>query len=320
MVLNDISVKRYLLKLGIACREVRDIDLRKKLPLTYASACTAKLVEIQDRKYILAILVRREIEPDAVSALYYLIKDSFGVEVIVGLDSSDFQFCRFLQEKSVNYVVPGRQVHIQPRIVLASDRAYSNRPVSSLRLRLSSRAQQVLLLHFNHNRGSLNLPYQTISEFLELSPAEISLAATELRRQGLCEISRQGVRASVEFRFEGIELWRRAQPLMFNPCRRVVRSKFVPPNAIESGLTALAKKSDIVYREPHCYALYDTDENRIPAEEITSFMGARIEYWRYDPRRFSKEGGGRRCVFALSCAARFCGCPCEEGDHGNGGR
>lgn len=195
-----------------------------------------------------------------------------------------------LLQRGIPFIVPHRQVFLPGRMVSLKERQGEVRPKD--RKTLSAPAQAIVLFHLQKGKESLLL--SEWARLLGYSRMTATRAGQEIVDLGLAERKEQGRTVRLEFGTDQRRLWGQVEPLMTNPvARRVdVRLRGGRPNgAVEAGLSALARYSDLAAGRQLVLAM--TPAKFKATEETPTFADTDttiIEQWRYDPAVLSEDG------------------------------
>ena len=281
MAVTKKRVENYLSRLGVGSVSIDVADTGRQVPLHLQTVGSVLPVEMQGERYLLVFPRLRYEEPGDLIALGEEFESAYGLKAVFCIDSNNRDYCRYLQKHGVDYVVPGRQVFLPPRMVFESDRAYSEIDSSFLGKRISPNAQLLLIWYLANKGLPPRVPFVQVMDALQMPNAYLSKAAKELELRQLATVAYEGRQGFVEFDENRRTLWRMAEPGMTNPCRKTARGKEVPQGALLAGMSALAQMGELSYDGPvvcACSAKTICRRQLGPAYE-----GVVIQCWRYDP-------------------------------------
>lgn len=195
-----------------------------------------------------------------------------------------------LLQRGIPFIVPHRQVFLPGRMVSLKERQGEVRPKD--RKTLSAPAQAIVLFHLQKGKETLLL--SEWARLLGYSRMTATRAGQEIVDLGLAERKEQGRTVRLEFGMDQRRLWGQVEPLMTNPVSRRVHVRLRggrPNGAVEAGLSALARYSDLAAGRQLVLAM--TPAKFKATEETPTFADTDttiIEQWRYDPAVLSEDG------------------------------
>lgn len=115
---------------------------------------------------------------------------------------------------------------------------------------------QLLVLAVLNKRLPMPLTYQAACGFLPYSRATVHAAFAQLQAVDLC-VQTRGRSVQMDFPVKGRQLWKRALPLMQNPCRRTIVVPALPHDApvVIAGESALARHTMLAAPRSATYAM-----------------------------------------------------------------
>lgn len=203
-----------------------------------------------------------------------------------------------LVQKQVPFVVPRSQVYLPGSFVALKEQQASAGP----RLEgeaLSAPAQLAILFHIQKPQAKDPLPLYEWARLLGYSRMTMSRACDELADAGLAAKVGRGRLVVIEFEASRRELWDKAAPMMVSPVLRRVHAQLPgnrPESALDAGLTALAKFSDLAPGKEQVLAMtpgtFKAAKSRHLLEPVPfpEPNAAEVELWRYEPALLSKDG------------------------------
>ncbi len=128
----------------------------------------------------------------------------------------------------------------------------------------------------------------TIAEVMKLtgySFAAVVHAFQEIEHFGAGERMREANGRTVSLRLEpAYEIWSRCRDRFFNPCKRTVGVVAPPVGAVEAGVDALARISDLNEEMPTVFAMALKDFRKTSAEELSAALApCKLQLWHYRP-------------------------------------
>lgn len=213
---------------------------------------------------------------------------------ILALDALDASERRLLIANKVSFVVADRQIYLPTMGSYFTE----NRLNSYKNSEQLSPASQFLILYHLQKRKLSGLSYKDIAECLNYPPKTITLAVTELKQAGICEIVPLGGRnKGLEFKMEGRDLWNSTLPLLSSPIMKVgyiAHDAFDTNEQILTYDDALSHYTDMGHMPQHCYAIERrTAFGKDLSERVSSHNlpdSYRIEFWKYNPAKLAIDG------------------------------
>lgn len=203
-----------------------------------------------------------------------------------------------LVQKRVPFIVPGRQIFLPTHYVDLKERGTGSalpRPSD----RVSVPGQVLLLFHLLKGSEPSERPLSEWAAVLKYSRMTLTRAAQELANAGLASRTERGKMVLLRFAPERRQLWERAVPLLSDPVARrthVLLKGAPPSDALEAGLTALARYSDLAEGSQRILAM---SRRALEAAEQRGLMEVvhdaetgttAVEQWRYEPRLLAENG------------------------------
>ena len=235
-----------------------------------------------------------DMEPPSVADLksvHQLLSKQFKCPVVFVYPAMDaYRRNRFVQ-LGLPFIVPGLQLFIPPFISLCEQFQRTTKP-----LKLSTAAQATVLFQLYRPPADGSL-LNRWAEILGYSAMTMTKVRDELIAHGLCKREEGAKPRGLRFQLQKRALWEAARPFLLSPVKQTnwVRTQLRPGEFPLAGLSALSKLSLLEDDSLPTYACYLKDWKRLAviqsvfeichAEEAT----ARIECWRYDPRRLAEE-------------------------------
>jgi DNA-binding MarR family transcriptional regulator len=192
-----------------------------------------------------------------------------------------------LIEHKVPFIVPGNQLYLP---MLAIDLREHFRRIRTEPPVLSP-ATQALFLHSLLRETDNELSPADMAKRLGYSAMTMTRAFDELEAAQLGNVTTRGRERALQLAGNRRELWTRALPLLRTPVaeRRLLERGAAVPDALRSGLTALAEYSMLAPPEQATYALGREQwgawrQEQAPVEVSAHDPTAQaIEVWRYPP-------------------------------------
>lgn len=259
-----------------------------------------------DQRMVLAD-VGSEKEPPSVTELksaHQLLSKQFKCPVVFVYPVMDaYRRNRFVQ-LGLPFIVPGHQLFIPPFVSLCEQFQRTTKP-----MKLSTAAQVTVLFQLYRQPADGSL-LNRWAQLLGYSAMTMTKVRDELMAHGLCKREEGAKPRGLRFQLQKRELWEAARPFLLTPVKQThwVRAQLRPGEFPFAGLTALSKLSLLEDDSLPTYACYLKDWKRLAviqsgleichAEEAS----ARIECWRYDPRRLAEKNTVDRLSLFLSLA------------------
>lgn len=259
-----------------------------------------------DQRVVLAD-VGSEKEPPLVADLksvYQLLSKQFNCPVVFVYPAMDvYRRNRFVQ-LGLPFIVPGVQLFVPPFASLCERFQRTTKP-----MKLSTAAQVAILFQL-YRQPADGLLLNRWAQLLGYSAMTMTKVRDEMIAHGLCKREEGAKPRGLRFQLQKRELWEAARPFLLSPVKQTqwVRAQLCPGEFPFAGLTALSKFSLVEDDSLPTYACYVKDWKRLAviqsgfeichAEEAS----ARIECWRYDPRRLAEENAVDRLSLFLSLA------------------
>jgi hypothetical protein len=232
------------------------------------------------------------------------LKQSLSVDVVLVLSRLASYVRNRLVRQHVPFIVPGTQMFLPMLMIDLRERFSRGRTESG---KLTPIAQLIIIYHLV--RESIgNMPLAQIASQLGYSPMAISQAQDELQNSELCEVVKSGRALSIHFKWQGLQLWQHALPLLSTPVRRMhwIRWGHPRPRAVVAGLTAMAKYTMLADDSIPTFAMKNSGlTSALEKGEIIGCAGredaeARMEGWKYDPWIVAKADAVDPCSLYLT--------------------
>lgn len=251
--------------------------------------------------------VESEKEPPSVADLksvHQLLSKQFKCPVVFVYPATDaYRRNRFVQ-LGLPFIVPGLQLFIPPFASLCEQFQRTIKP-----MKLSTAAQVAVLFQL-YRQPADGFLLNRWAELLGYSAMTMTKVRDELIAHGLCK-REEGVKPrGLRFQLQKRELWEAARPFLLSPVKQTnwVRAQLRPGEFPLAGLTALSKLSLVEDDALPTYACYLKDWKRLAVIQSVfevchaEAASARIECWRYDPRRLAEGTEVDRLSLFLSLA------------------
>jgi DNA-binding MarR family transcriptional regulator len=235
---------------------------------------------------------------------FQLIQETFGIFTILVTQNIPAFSRKRLIEKSINFIVPGKQMYL-PALMVDLRETYS-KPQSNKQTLLPS-AQCIILYHILHRNEKIEeKPLKQIAEILNYTPMAISKAVGNLRQHNLCQLD--GTREKF-IRFTGNipELWQNALPLLVSPVLNRVFADNFPQTDFwkKANETALPEYSDMSGSKQEYLAIDRGNFIRFrendQVQNLNDYEGKYcIEVWKYSPVALTKDVTKQNNVDPLS--------------------
>ncbi|MCX6874325.1 MAG: hypothetical protein NTW21_11040 [Verrucomicrobia bacterium] len=196
-------------------------------------------------------------------------------------------------QAGIPFIVPGSQLFMPFMMVDLRERFST--PATDAGQPLTPAAQCILLYHLL--RTPLHgMPLQDIAKLTGYSAMMVTRVKDEWETNSLCQTSRVGRSVVVEFAANGLELWRKAEPLLSSPARKKHWGRWSRPErpALAAGYTALSRTTMMVEDDPvPIVALHRKDFRALHEKEtfrtVSEYEEANvlIQEWSYNPRLLS---------------------------------
>ncbi len=268
-----------LLGFFVEIEPITDSEL-KRIGL-FANFYDMKAVTVGGRRHLLAFAKSgRRYTPHAVAKQFSLIRTAVDLPLVfVPRELAPHDPARLIAAK-VPYVWANRSLYLPESGLLFS--RPSQTPV--LRETFSVPAQLFVcgyLLKKWHGRA-------TISEAMKLtgySFASVVHAFQEIEHFGAGERVREANGRTMSMQLKPAhEIWSRCRDRFFNPCKRTVGVIAPPVGAVEAGVDALARISDLNEEVPTCFAMTFKDFRKTGTEELSAALApCKLQLWHYRP-------------------------------------
>ncbi|WP_178377112.1 MarR family transcriptional regulator [Chryseolinea serpens] len=225
------------------------------------------------------------------------------IPVIVIEDISAITRRRLIQ-KTINFIVPGKQLFLPTLLLLATDQLRKEKKPTKALLP----SAQVILLYriLKRHEGFDNLPMKKIAARLKYTGAAISKAADNLRQHNLCEL--KGTKEKfIHFPQPVPELWHHALPLLTNPVIKKVYVDILPKNVVlmKSNTSALPEYSEVSESKQQFRAIerntyYDLEKKGALLNANPYEGDYCLEVWKYDPTILVGDATENTYVYPLS--------------------
>jgi hypothetical protein len=267
------------------------IEKMKGLPLYLAKKYTPYQLSLFGKQMVL--LKRRGTgtdSPGRIAKDVVKLREHFEQEVAIVLDELASWERKRLIEKSVPFIVPGRQLFLP--MLLIDLREHFPRVTAPKPTYLSRAAQHTVLRQIL--KGDVaNHPMTEVATLIGYSAMMMTKIRGELAALGLCTVESNGRARQMVFPMPSKQLWSKAASHMRSP---VYRRHFLVGalgGAQLAGTSALALRSELhpderltnaVWRK-HCEAVIK--KNQLAEIESEDEADLLLEEWYYDPRKLS---------------------------------
>ena len=237
---------------------------------------------------ILLVEVKEDITADRLRRQLDIIQTTIQLTAIAVLKPIEAYNRLRLIEKKIPFVIPGKQMYMPSLLIDLKEFGVTPKEKQEV---MQPAAQLLLLFHLQvESLEGLNL--KTIAEKIDYNATTVTRAVNYLSINNLCKL--QGTKDKfLNFSFSKKELWRKAEPLMFNPIKKtkyyagILKDKHLQ----KSNINALSNYSDLNPTAMEFYAakpgyiqlLKDENPDRIGQMEGNIC----IEEWKYDPAKLS---------------------------------
>lgn len=213
-----------------------------------------------------------------------------GVEVVPVIPDIRSYERRQLVQKRIPFVTPGKQLFLP--MFLADFRESFSAPRQAPRETMSWISQVIVLRHLLDG-GIAERPLAEVAETLGYTAMAVTHGVRELVSLGLCAKVPRGRAKVVQFALESHTLWDRALVHMRSPvarCYPVATPIGQTPDAIEAGLNALSRNSDLAYDGPRILAMPNREIKRLIDAGVVETRWDEgdsdlvLEGWHYRPR------------------------------------
>jgi DNA-binding MarR family transcriptional regulator len=308
------SLRNYIkeiLGIGLLLERVSQVDL-DRLPLYIKDSYRLYHIKLYDTPFVLAEIH----DEDAFSSTQIekhlgVIKNILHEKAVLLIKNITSINRKRLIEKSINFIVPGKQLFI-PDILVDLREIFINRREKEQRDKLLPSAQFILLYHILHlpqrNKPQItDLSFKELAERLGYTPMAITNAVENLTSNGLC-IVKGSKEKYISFNRDRIELWNIARPYLINPVLKQVYVDEKPDIfMLQSNTSALPEYSDMNFGNQSYYAIEKSKYYALQEKELfvnlNDYEGlCCLEVWKYDPVRLveDSDSAGENVVDPLS--------------------
>ncbi len=230
--------------------------------------------------------------PAALEKRLARLAEAFGRPAVLVLDDLPARDRQRLMARRVPFIVPFVHAYLPPVFIDSRERARPRGAFSGAAPETLAPTTQLLLLHALLAEDAGDLYAQELTRALDVSAMSVSRALKELEAAGLITRPREGRPRPARLTHSKRATWQQAQPLLRSPVRaRYLTAERPIPGALEAGLSALARLSDLAAGEPTA-ALSTQAWRELEAElEPEPFRDGAlephhtlVEVWAYDPR------------------------------------
>lgn len=222
-----------------------------------------------------------ELTPSAIARHGEQLRNASGLAVVFATDEMAAYNRERLLKKNMPFIVPGRQLYL-PFLGVALSESGAKLPKEFSCL--GNLAQQIFLARLNQNfteplsifQAGEMFPYSRISIIRAFDELEyFQLAARDLKTKHLA------------FQPDGKALWKKALPLLHNPCRRIIGLEKIPDGltVLSAGTSALAKRTMLSEGSQMEVAAQVGAFNKLPnvAQCPQSDAPVLLQLWTYPP-------------------------------------
>ena len=219
----------------------------------------------------------KQLTPMQLERYRYQLTSHFDTAIVFLLQPMPSYLRQRLAERGLFFIISGKYALLP---FLYANRKLSDREVAQ---RMTPVAQYLLLWHLQVS--SLDgLSVKELAERLPQTYINIARAVTTLEDLGLCESHQEGKSKRLHFRFEGNELWTKAQPFLINPIKSEFFCDQIVPTGVVSGINALAQYSHLNPEVQQTLAYSMADMKNVKVEGKNPIEGAvKVEVWKYPP-------------------------------------
>jgi len=278
---------------------VSDEDAKGRLPVFLAQFYEAHRAELFGRPLKL-LLFRRRVTPTPAGVVghAHAATQALGQTVVfVFRKLASYERNRLVQ-KQVPFVVPRSQVFLPDSFIALKEQQASASPRPEGKA-LSAPAQLAVLFHIQKPPDQKPLPLYEWARLLGYSRMTMTRACDELADAGIAAKVGRGRLVVIEFDASRRDVWDKAAPRMVSPVLRRVHAQVRvngPDLALEAGLTALAKVSDLAPGKGQVLAMTPGAFKAAKSQHLLEPVPfpepdvVEIELWRYEPALLSKDG------------------------------
>ncbi len=278
-----IKTKRYLEETLDVKAEISSTDTLAKLPYFYTELYRLYYLILNGVSYLLCegreILTAKQVRIQLSE-----LENRTGKRAIYLNAEITANLRRTLVENRVSFIIPNSQIYL-PVLGIAFKEKYR---VSSANRNSYSPLAQVIIIRTLVNRDYDPITATAYSAHLPYTVMSISRAFNELIAQNLIKKEDGWRRKPIRWVYQGMDLWERAKPMLFNPLRRTmwIHASYRVPYCI-AGVSALAQYSNINEDQHTTYATklsHSTKEKDLGIScEFDDKMNE-LQLWIYDPK------------------------------------
>ncbi|MGO9202925.1 MAG: hypothetical protein ACLQM8_20585 [Limisphaerales bacterium] len=298
MLIDELRAYCYELT-GQPVSIVPDEDANGRLPMFLARLYEAHRAELFGQSRTLLLFRRRDTPtPAEVVGHARAATQALGQAVVFAFRKLASYERNRLVQKQVAFVVPRSQIFLPGSFIALKEQQASAGPGPE-GAALSAPAQLAVLFHIQKQQDRKPLPLYEWARLLGYSRMTMTRACDELADAGVAAKVGCGRLVVIEFGASRRDLWDRAAPRMVSPVLRRAHARVRgnrPDLALEAGLTALAKVSDLAPAKEQVLAMspgtFKAAKGRHLLEPVPfpEPDAAEIELWRYEPALLSKDG------------------------------
>ena len=281
-----------------AAPSVKDFKPEKDLSLLIRGMYKCYKAEILEETFLMVVArEKKKPSPSAVNKHFSQIEKKTGLSPVLLCSEITPYTRKELIKNKISFVVPDNQLYI-PHLGISLREYYKKKELVSEGGSLSTVALLVLLYHL-HNAGETEeLTPSFLAGKLGYTIMSVSRALKEFEAYGLGELNKQGRKAVLKFKEEGIDLWKRSLPFLSSPVNRTVYLSGQHADAEElhtSGITLLSELTMINPASHQNYAIslsrYNVLHKKTPWKTVPEESEDKIELelWRYSPVLFPQN-------------------------------
>lgn len=229
--------------------------------------------------------------PAALEKRLARLTEALGRPAVLVLDTLPARDRQRLVARRTPFIVPFVHAYLPPALIDSRAAARPRGFPKGAAPEALAPATQLLLLHALLTEDAADLYAQELARALDVSAMSVSRALKELEAAGLITRPREGRPRPARLTHPKRETWQQAQPLLRSPVRaRYLTAARQIPGALEAGLSALGRLSDLAAGEPTAALSAQAWREREAALEPEPYRDGAlepghtlVEVWAYDP-------------------------------------
>ena len=220
-----------------------------------------------------------------------LINRSIDIPVVFVFSDCDRTEIQNMIKHKINFIVPNKYIYL-PFALMQIETINTQKTFTALPSKLDNISKIILVAYLSGMIKS-SVTGAEIAKILQKQPIVISKALHTLEKLGYLSFKKNGRQKIVHF-IEKYPMWQRCKHELYTPVKEKVytAANIESDLFVYSGISALAKETNLAQEKIETVAIYKRDFNRIRDKlHLTDKEEARygIEIWDIDPKLLSSD-------------------------------